>query len=336
VTRLIAAVRAAPSERTTVALLQGLWQQKTLFTNAQAGEVLAIGAAGDLSSQNLIGMLGSTLQGLLGSVHHRQAIDCLTDLLRSDGNAVPLERLQGIEHRLMQLDPPERFALFVHWLRSNDVSLGMTLASSITNTQRSEPFESSLAGQGLTSIELILLCHRAVGYLILWPKVAASFIVAALRVQDSESESELIALLNYPDSAAAYLKTIAKTDPAYRSIGKALKIYRAYRKDLYTEDPIKELQPSSYQRTVVRQKRYVEAKDLRKQVDSQSVFRQLVHRSTLLYGRKAITFVGGPDKPPVTMEMKAIGGGIESPRLMLMDPVGLDLMLGIFRTSTPK
>jgi hypothetical protein len=62
----------------------------------------------------------------------------------------------------------------------------------------------------------------------------------------------------------------------------------------------------------------------------------LVHKSTLLYGRKAITYARGADVPPTSMEMRPFGTYIEMPRLQTIDPVGLELLFNIFRISRPK
>ena len=50
-------------------------------------------------------------------------------------------------------------------------------------------------GFDLTGSQMIVLCHKAVGYMPLAPIVAASFVVAALRAQDKETEPGLIELL---------------------------------------------------------------------------------------------------------------------------------------------
>jgi hypothetical protein len=99
---------------------------------------------------------------------------------------------------------------------------------------------------------------------------------------------------------------------------------------------IKVLLPSSYQRGAVRQKHYVTGREIRKQAERQSVFFGLVQHSTLLYGRKAIAYVRGADEPPVSMEMKTMSAGFEMPRLQIIDPVGLDWLLRVFRVSKPK
>jgi hypothetical protein len=194
----------------------------------------------------------------------------------------------------------------------------------------------------LTGNQMIVLCHKAVGYMPLAPIVAASFVVAALKAGDKDAEPEFVRLLlhslliNFRETVANYLKKIGKADVAYRPVRMALKMYRRYEKCSDIKTPIKELQPSSYQRGVVRQNHYVANREIRKQAERQSILFGLVHRSTLLYGRKAITYARGADAPPTSMEMKSMSTHIEMPRLQVIDPVGLDWLLRIFRLSMPK
>lgn len=136
-----------------------------------------------------------------------------------------------------------------------------------------QPFDTTLNGWGLSGSQMITICHKAVGYLILAPVVAASFVVAALRAGDKSAEPEVVQLLlqslpiNYGETVAVYLKGITKGDEAHRPVRQALKLYRAYAEGLNIEATIKELFPSSYQRGAVRQKHYVMDREVRKEAE---------------------------------------------------------------------
>jgi hypothetical protein len=339
VPRLIAAVTAAPSEATRTALLQGLWRHSGLFQEADIKATLALVSDADLPPAC---MLEGTLSHLVAGPHHDLAIDCLTNLLASDGTAVSLEDFPGLEHRLMNLDPTQLFALAVRWFATGDRKLCESMTKLIGAVHQPQPFDATLAGRGLSGSQMIVICHKAIGYLILAPVVAASFVVAALRAGDKTVQRELVQLLlqsvliNYSETAAVYLKSIPKGDAAYQPVRQALKLYRAYEEGLNIKTTIKELLPSSYQRSAVRQKHYVTGREIRKRAEQQSVFFGLVQHSTLLYGRKAVAYVRGADEPPVSMEMKTMSAGFAMPRLQIIDPVGLDWLIRIFRVSKPK
>ena len=338
---LVAAVTAAPGEAPRTALLQGLLRQSSLFEKADIKATLALVCDADLSPA-LRGMLDGTLSHLFAGPHHDLAIDCLTNLLASDGNAVSLEDFPGLEHSLLNLGRRQLFALAVRWFATGDRKLCESMTKLIGTVHQPQPFDDTLAGRGLSGSQMTAMCHKAAGYLILAPAVAASFVVAALRAGDKTVEPELVQLLlqwvliNYGETAAAYLVGVPKGDKAYRPVRRALKLYRAYEEGLNIKSTIKELLPSSYQRGAVRQKHYVTSREIRKQAEQQSVFFGLVQHSTLLYGRKAIAYVRGADQPPVSMEMKTMSAGFEMPKLQVIDPVGLDWLIRIFRTSKPK
>lgn len=341
VPRLVAAVKAAPSEGTRTALLHGLWRRSGLFQAADVKATLALACDAD-PFPALLGVLDGTLSHLVGGPHHDRAIDCLTALLAGDGESNSLEHLPGLNYRLTSLDRTQLFALAVRWFATGDPKLCEGMTKLIGAGQQSQPFDATLAGRSLPGRQMIVICHKAIGYMILAPVVAASFVVAALRAGDKTVEPELVQLLlqsiliNYGETAAVYLESVPEGDDAYDPVRQALELYRTYEKGLNINITIKELLPSSYERGAVRQKHYVTGREIRKEAQQQSVFFGLVQHSTLLYGHKAITYVRGPHEPPVSMEMKAMSASFSIPGLQIIDPVGFDWLIRIFRVSESK
>jgi hypothetical protein len=342
VSALIDAVTAKPSDTTRTALLNGLWRHAELFRTAHVKAMLELACDGDLTAGRIVEMLSSTLYQLIGGPHHDPAIDCLTTLLASSGKAMPFEKLQLLEHRLTALERPMLFAIAVRWFATGDHALCQTMSKLIGVVHDQQPFDASLEGRGLTGNQVIVLCHKAVGYMPLAPIVAASFVIAALRAGDKDAEPGLVQLLfhalliNFRETVADYLKKIGKADVAYGPVRAALKLFRRYEKDSDIEVPIKELQPSAYQRAVVRQNHYISNREIRKQAERQSAFFGTVHKSTLLYGRKAITYARGADEAPTSMELREMSSYIEMPRLQTVDPVGQAWLYQIYRSSRPK
>lgn len=341
VARLMKSIAARPSDQTRTALLQELWRKTGLFTNTEVKTALTIICEGPIP-QSIVNMLSGALTHLIGGPHHEIALDTLTDLIASDCKALPFEGFSSLDHRLKALDRKLLFSLAVRWFITGDIALCKAAAAVVGSQQAAPPFDDTLAGRGLTEGQLVVICHKAFGYMIMAPVVSASFMVAALRAAVPSIQGDLIHLLhetvlmNYGETVVKYLKTIPKADPAYTSIQKALKQHEAYIKGLDIPKPIKELQPTDYQRGAVRQKQYVQSNEIRKSAERQSVFWGLVQRSTLLYGRKAITYLGEAGGKPRTMELKTFKAGIELPRLGTIDPVGLEYLVLLMRTSKPK
>jgi hypothetical protein len=143
--------------------------------------------------------------------------------------------------------------------------------------------------------------------------------------------------LNY-EGARNYLRTIKRGDPAYTATRKALKRADSYFTDLDIPIPIKELRPSEYQRNAERMRVQDMMRKIHKDAEKLSIFANLVHRSTLLYGRKSITFVKGPDDEhrPVKMDLHPFSTSFELPRMDVIDPVGISYQIKIFRAAKLK
>src|SRR6185295_15194289 len=249
---------------------------------------------------------------------------------------------EGLEHRLANGDKEQLFGLAVRWFRTGNRRLCEALAQIISASRNAVPFDGTLKSFGLTGSQQVVICHKAIAYLFLHSAVAASIVVAALRAGDKTVERDLEDLLVYPilinfrGAVLNYLRSIPKGDTAYAAVRKALKRGDGYFRGAQIKTPIKELAPSAYQRNIVRMKQYEMGRQIHKEVEKRSVLLSLVHRSTLLYGRKSLTYVGGADKPPVAMDLKPMSHSMEMPQLDTIDPVGLDYLLRIFRLSKPK
>jgi hypothetical protein len=339
---LVTAVNTDPSDIARSALLNGLWQHADLLENKDVRLAFAAATDGDLTSPRLLNALAGALYRLVGGVHHEAAVDCLTTCVSSAGRALPFDRLELLEHRLAEIERTMLFALAIRWFATGDRLLCQIISDLIGGAHNQQPFDASMAGFELTGGQIVAVCHKAVGFMPLAPIVATSFVVAALRTGDKTAEPELVQflfealLINFRETVATYLKKIGKNDVAYKPVRAALKLYRSYEGKSQIATPLKELQPSSYQRGVVRQNHYLASREITKSAERQSVFAGLVHKSILLYGRKAIVYARGADVPPTSMEMKPFGTYIEMPRLQTVDPVGFELLLNIFRISRPK
>ena len=70
----------------------------------------------------------------------------------------------------------------------------------------------------------------------------------------------------------------------------------------------------------------------------QSIFASLVKLSVILYGKRSITYVEGPDgqRSPMEMELKPHSVSFELPRMQVVDPVGLDFVLFMLRAERRK
>jgi hypothetical protein len=78
-----------------------------------------------------------------------------------------------------------------------------------------------------------------------------------------------------------------------------------------------------------------EMQDARKEAEKQSVFLSLVSRSVVLHGRRTLSYVQaqGQNIEPMEMELHAHSFEFEMPRQEVLDPIGIDYVLRVFRAE---
>jgi len=278
------------------------------------------------------------LHRLLGTAGESLAIDCLTDLLR-DG-ALTLALFNTTAHELRRAHAKRLFDIVVRWLQSGCFPL-FKAVNDLIGVEKDQPFDASIIGPALPPPQLNFLARKAIGYLFLKPIVCCSILVALLRGGNAEAGEEIgkllfdPMLLNFGGEAKDYLKTITAADAAFTQVQNALALETEFHVGLESTGEIRELHPSDRQRDVMMHRMHDDMARTRKSAESQSVFFNLVHRSTMLYGNRSLTYVedAGGNQRAISMELKSFGVKFEMPRREVLDPVGLDYMLRVFRVE---
>lgn len=335
----VAATDAGPS--TLHALAEVIWLHHALLDDAALLQALTALQAVPRENLGTINILDSGLRHLLTTSRGDFALDFLTDLLRDP--ALTIENFDSIAHELRSSDPERLYRLIVRWFLSGSITLCNNVTELI-GVDKERPFDTTVAPLGLTEVEQLFLCRKAIGFLFIKPVVCCSIIVSVLRAATSERAEEIAALLfdpvllNYGGSAKDYLKSLAEDDTAHPYVEKALALDDAFHQGLDSVGVIKELHPSDYQRNAVWQRTRDEMRAVHKLAEQKSVLIHLVHRSTILYGKRSLTYISDPagNRRAVSMDLKSFGTTIELPRHEILDPVGLDYMMRVFRVEKLK
>jgi hypothetical protein len=188
------------------------------------------------------------------------------------------------------------------------------------------------------------LCRKAIGFLFFKPVVCCSIIVSILRAGEEDIEEAVISLLfdplliNYGGRPVDYLRTIPSTDTASGGVQRALSKLTDYHSALVKVGTIKELSPSEYQRDVVRHRMEDEMRVVNKVADQHSILANLVHRSTILYGRRSINYIVSStgERTPLAMDLNQFSFSFDLPRQEVLDPVELDYLVRLFRAERQK
>jgi hypothetical protein len=282
------------------------------------------------------------LRQLLGTKNEPFVLDFLTTILRNP--KLKLESFETISHELARGDKQRLYELIVRWFLSGSIALCAS-ASDLVGLDQERAFDTTVQSLGLAPIEQIFLCRKAIGFLFLKPVICCSIIVSVLRARNPEVKAPVADLLfdpvlvNYGGETKSYLESLATTDAAYDSVQTALSKNETFYAGLKAADTINELHPSDYRRDVVRQRDHDDMRAIQKMAESKSTLLKFVHRSTILYGRRSRTYVEdivGGGHHPVEVGLKTFGKSWELPRHEILDPVGLDYVLRIFRVEKLK
>lgn len=194
------------------------------------------------------------------------------------------------------------------------------------------------------SMEAIFLARKICGYFFTNPVSAASMLLSLLRLAEDNHLRTQIGklilnplLINYPGSARTFVNEkrescSVETQEVLRQIDVALDEYFEALKSI---DDIPELYPSEAQREVYHRYHGREMERVFKEAEKKSVFLGLVTKQTLLYGRTSVNYIqdgqGNAHRQEIPLQAHSVE--IELPRMLQLDPIGLEHQLAVFRAE---
>ncbi|MGK6321008.1 hypothetical protein [Sphingomonas sp. DT-204] len=272
-----------------------------------------------------------------------EALALISPLIATHDELVSLEALDGFSNAVLQLAPDELAGVAIGWLLSLDPNLGQATMSLVGDHHGDAPLVLKVGGTafGLSDADMILLAHRAIGYLFIHAITAASLVLGLIRGA-AEAPRKVMAdilfdplLINYSGELADWLRERAKdaSDPAQPVIAELLTRLEAYIEGLRKAGRIKELRPSERERLIENHRQHESMRQAHKQAEKKSVFMSIVSRSVILYGNRSISYFEGLDGKKQRNEMKlhSISHSFEAPRLDILEPFDLDYTLRVFR-----
>lgn len=266
------------------------------------------------------------------------ALDFVQHLFTGPGE-LALSELDAFVHH-MTSGPIETLGrAVVRWLVSGEMRLCEALVLSLRRDGDEAPvLDVEDEVRGLSDVQQLFLCRKAMGWLIIKPRTAASILVSVMRVCADDLAETLEGYLVEPlltnsGGLRDYLAGLDAADPAKARVAAALAQNDAYLAGLRSVPDIKELAPSEAQKRVQRLRSADQGREIAKQARKHSVLLSLVKRSVVLYGRRTRGYVKDRDGSTrwVEMDLKPHGVSFELPRMEIVDPVGLDYMARVFR-----
>lgn len=331
----------APGELTVHQAAHVLWAYRQAMTPDIVACLLEALLHLNPANKGTVGELDLGLTSLLERGQDAAAVAFVTQILGPPSGALTLEDFDSFSRKLVS-GPTERLSqVVVQWLLLGTERLCHGLANALRGKDLNGP-ELSLRGEDLaiSPAAQIFLCRKAIGWFFSMPRTTASVLVSVLRACDAPTALEIQKLMVDPllinySGVRDYLKGLGSDDLAKARVDLALAENDAYLKAVHAVVPISELQPSEHQRRIAHVLRADQMRELRKKANSRSVFLKHVRQSVLLYGHRSLSFIkdGNDGFRPVEMDLKPYGVSFEMPRMEVIDPLGLDYMLRVFRNE---
>ncbi|WP_207167724.1 hypothetical protein [Pseudomonas protegens] len=341
---LISRLVASPDHLTIHQCALVLW----LYPQALTQEIVTLLANTlshvDSTKKGTIDQLDLGLQSLLVHNYSESAISLVTLLLSRSNDNLELEALDSFMGTLLSDSSGILSRAVVQWLELGTPRLCRGLADAIQGPELDGvPLDLKAEDLAISSATQLFICRKAIGWFFYKPTTAASVLVSVLRVCDEMTAQEVQRLLIDPllqnyGCIRKYLESISPEDVASKAVISALAQNEANIEAQRSVPLIVELQPSEHHRRIEHLRISDEMRNAHKEAENNSVFLNLVSRSVLLYGNRSVNFIDdGQDKlRPVEIELHSHGVSFEMPRMEVVDPVGLDYTLRVFRNERMK
>ena len=269
--------------------------------------------------------------------------------------------VEAIEFCLPMLDEPpdaDDFYGFCEWLWSEDKHVSFVFSRWLSRANRDQCNFLNEILQGRSSGRLVdfkrndlpqnpkdqlFLAEKCIGYLWNHEVVAASILLSIVRNGASQSRAyaeELLfhpLLLSYGGRLRDFLEGQRndKSKRVAQCVERLLAKHDAHIAGTEETRDVIELRPTIEQRRAVAMKDRDRNREIQKAAHRRSIFADLVSHQTLLYGRKSLSIIHGTDgkQHPQITALTEHSYSFELPRLSVIDPVGFNQLLTVFRAK---
>lgn len=291
-----------------------------------------------------IGMLNLALSKLVEKGEHERVRLLLAELIRRSDGPIDAEKFGSFWHNLAKIGGEVMDDWIVAWLLDGDYRLCSALDNNLFPPRSCErTLAIDFTRYPLRDPDHAYLARKTIGTFFLKARVMASILVSLLRTAPAEQADQILDLLvdpilfNYSGVGKGYLKDIAAdhADPAQLYVEQALARLEAYLDGLESIGCVPELHPSERERTIEWQRHADSMSEAQRQARRKSIIASIASESVLLYGTRMVSWVPDPATKSRRIEtpLATISHSFEIPRIDIVDPMGLQLMLMSFRSE---
>ena len=230
----------------------------------------------------------------------------------------------------------------ITWLLSGEVALGRAVMDQFDRTSESagQPLSVPAGFLPKRDVDMAYLARKVVGWLFTKPVTAASLLVSLMRScgdATADGIADLLGsiLLTCYGSVRDYLGPLAQDERVGLRIATQLAINQAYLDGLRSVPELPELRPSEAQVNIQNERRATRAREVNKEARKHSVLLSMVKTSRILHGAGMISTIYelGGKRRRVETPFHTVGTSVEIPKLEIVDPIGFDEVLTMFRVE---
>lgn len=244
------------------------------------------------------------------------------------------------------VEPANASYLFARWLNSGDFSLCSFLAEMVSGGDKGAALPLLPNDLPPGAVDQVFIARKCIGFLWLHEIKAASILLSLVENGHPDAVPEIEALLweplllSYSSELRPYLEQQASSasPTGAKAAQELIAKHAAYIEGLEKARDLSELEPSNEARRAAAIKDNQRNTDIQKQARKMSIFGDLFHTATMLYGKKSFSMITGADgkKFPNITPLSEHSYSFEFPRLSVVDPVGFNALLTVCRFEQRK
>lgn len=269
-------------------------------------------------------------------------VEDLLETLLIKNNGLKVSDFQHLDHELMkEVNSDFLNRIVTKWFLMGDIQLCCALYDVITKGDRDRTElsidESALP---LTDNEFLFLVRKTVGWLFYTPVAAISFLLSIIPHTNADLKTQITQLLydplllSYTGKGKDFLmKKIENTDISTQALIKLiLSDLERYQADFKDIKLVKELRVSQKEVNIYWQDFEEKMSQSMSEARKGSIVDLIATTQTILYGNDVVTSSTlGNENQRIKNTMHSVRYPYEVPKMSVIDPEGLDMMLRVFR-----
>lgn len=243
-------------------------------------------------------------------------------------------------------EPANASYLFARWLNTGDFSLCSFLAEMVSGGDKGAALPLLPNDLPPGAVDQVFIARKCIGFLWLHEITAASILLSLVEHGHPDAVLKIEALLweplllSYSSELRPYLEQQASSasPTAAKAAQELIAQHAAYIEGLEKAHDLSELEPSNEARRAAAIRDHQRNTDIQKQARKMSIFGDMFHTATMLYGKKSFSMITGADgkKFPNITPLSEHSYSFEFPRLSVVDPVGFNALLTVCRVEQRK